>query len=92
MLEQEHSLETFLPANAGRYISQNLLYNGRGNKTDSNYLNLNEYKYSCFELKKKLEAAAIKLQEHLGQRAKKGKPHLFSVLETSTGGQIAKTL
>ena len=42
-------------------------------------------------MKEQLEAAAIKLQKHLLQRAKNGQPHRFSVLETSTGGQIAQT-
>ena len=86
-----HSLETFLPLNASLYVSQSFYSKMRKQKTDSHLLYLNEFEYSCFELKKKLEAAAIKLKEHLGQRAKKGQPHLFSVLETSTGGQIAKT-
>ena len=42
-------------------------------------------------LKELLEEAAVKLKKHLVQRAKNGQPHRFSVLETSTGGQIAQT-
>ena len=86
-----HSLETFLPENVGLYISQNCLYKKGEQKSDSNYSHLNEHQYSCFELKEQLERAAIKLQKHLAQRAKNGEPHRFSVLETSTGGQIAQT-
>ena len=86
-----HSLEAFLPVNAALHISQNHLYNRRKQNTDSNYSHLNEHQHSCFELKEQLEAAAVKLQKHLVQRAKNGQPHRFSVLETSTGGQIAQT-
>ena len=86
-----HSLETFSPANAARHISQNCLYNRREQITDSYYSHLNEHQHSCFELKEQLEAVAMKLQKHLAQRAKNGQPHRFSVLETSTGGQIAQT-
>ena len=42
-------------------------------------------------MEEQLEKAAIKLQKYLAQRAKNGLPHRFSVLETSTGGQIAQT-
>jgi len=87
----EHSLETFLPANAALYISQNPFFNIPKQKTDSNYSYLNEHQHSCFELREKLESAAIKLQIHLAKRAKKGLPHRFSILETSTGGQITQT-
>jgi PncC family amidohydrolase len=87
-----HSLETFLPVNTALYISQNCLYNRmRKHKNDPNSSQLNEHQYSCFELKEQLEKAAIKLQKYLAQRAKNGLPHRFSVLETSTGGQIAQT-
>ena len=85
-----HSLEAFLPVNAALHISQNHLYNRWTQNTDSNYSHLNEHQHSCFELKEQLEAAAVKLQKHLVQRAKNGQPHRFSVLETSTGGQIHK--
>jgi len=86
-----HSLETFLPVNAALHISQYCLYKGRKQNTDSNNSHLNEHQHSCFELKEQLEVVANKLQIHLAQRAKNGKPHRFSVLETSTGGQIAQT-
>ena len=86
-----HSLETFLPKSAALYISQNSLYRIDNRKFNSNFSYLNELQHSCFELKEQLEAAAIKLQKHLVQRAKNGYPHRFSILETSTGGQIAQT-
>ena len=86
-----HSLDTYLPVNAALYVSQNWFYSRRGGKNDSNFSHLNEHQHSCFELREKLEAAAIKLQKNLAQRAKKGQPHRFSLIETSTGGQIAQT-
>ena len=86
-----HSLEAFLPVNATLHISQNHLYNRRKQNTASIYSHLNEHQHSCFELKEKLEKAAIRLKKYLAQRAKHGLPHRFSVLETSTGGQIAQT-
>ena len=86
-----HSLETFLPVNTALYISQNCLYNRRKYKNDTNSSHLNEHQHSCFVLKEKLEKVAIGLQKYLAQRAKHGLPHRFSVLETSTGGQIAQT-
>ena len=42
-------------------------------------------------MEEQLEAAAVKLKKHLVQRAKNGQAHRFSVLETSTGGQISQT-
>ena len=86
-----HSLETFLPVNASLYVSQNYYYKMGKQKTHSNILHLNEFEYSCFELQKKLKEVAFKLQEHLGKRAKNGLPYRFSVVETSTGGQISQT-
>ncbi len=89
--QAEHSLETFLSVNSALYISQNYLYESRYQKTRSNFSNLNEHQHSCFELNEKLKAATIELQKHLALRAKNGKAHRFSVLETSTGGQISQT-
>ena len=86
-----HSLETFLPVNTALYISQNCLYNRRKYKNYTNSSHLNEHQHSCFELKEQLETAAKKLKKHLVQRAKNGQHHRFSVLETSTGGQITQT-
>ena len=77
--------------NAAFHISKNYLYNSRKQNTDSNFSHLNEHQHSCFELKEQLETAAKKLQKLLAQRAKNGQPHRFSVLETSTGGQITQT-
>jgi len=86
-----YSIESFLPVNAALNISQNNLYNIRKQNNNSNHSHLNEHQHSCFELKEQLEAVAVKLQKHLVQRAKNGQPHRFSVLETSTGGQIVQT-
>ena len=86
-----HSLETFLSVNAALYISQNYLYIRRKQKSDSNYSHLNEHQHSCFELEEQLEKAAVKLQKHLAQRAKKRTTSPLFCFETSTGGQIAQT-
>ena len=86
-----HSLETFMSVNTALYISQNYLYKRRKHKKYSNSSHLNEHQHSCFELEEQLAKAAVSLQRYLAQRAKNGLAHRFSVLETSTGGQIAQT-
>ncbi len=85
-----HSLESFLPENAARHVSQNCLYNNHKPSHVVQPKYLNEHQLSCFELKEQLDEAATRLKKTLDQQAISKQPHRFAVVETTTGGQLAQ--
>jgi PncC family amidohydrolase len=85
-----HELNAFLPATATRQISCYGLYEKQKNCLQIQSSNLTELQLRLHELMEQLEESAKKLQKFLIQCELQKKPHRFSVLETSTGGQIAE--
>jgi len=85
-----HDLKTFLPATAAREILNRSLYERKKNPFEIPSSNLNELQLRCHELMEQLEESAKRLHKILEHLKTQKKPHRFSVVETSTGGQIAE--
>ena len=85
-----HDLTTFLPSTAALQLLQNSLYVKTRQPFWIKNSNLNELQLRCHELMEQLDEAAKQLQKLLNKRKIQKQPHRFSVVETSTGGQIAE--
>jgi PncC family amidohydrolase len=85
-----HELKAFLPATAAQQLTCYGLYEKQKSSLEIHSSNLTELQRHLYELKEQLDESAKKLQRFLIQCELQKKPHRFSVLETSTGGQIAE--
>ena len=85
-----HELKAFLPATAAQQLTRYGLYEKQEIRPEIHSSNLTELQRRLHELKEQLDESAKKLQQFLMHREMQNKPHRFSVLETSTGGQIAE--
>ena len=83
-------LKAFLPSTAAQQLTCYGLYEKQKSSLEIHSSNLTELQRHLYELKEQLDESAKKLQRFLIQCELQKKPHRFSVLETSTGGQIAE--
>ena len=89
-VQAEHDLKTFLPESSGRLIIQSGLYVKKNNSFQIQNSEMNELQRRCFVLMEQLEQAAKQLKTLLNKLQSQNILHRFSVVETSTGGQITE--